>query len=223
VICPLCWCRRAKARLPFAPGSISPGLQKLHQEKAQLLQPHPPPASACSKSRSVPNTAKSERLIPLTVASKAFQTGHHGKDYQVLSHWARWSKGYTQGVLHSPSSPLNQMLFFPLQCNWKALISASRTGKRTGLKHSPQHCPHLFLINLPCHAPVPHLQCTTVCWDRTSLLFRMTEYLPASVVYHFFNIQLRLHQFQLQKVTDKEVMVSQASPQTSVFTTTATF
>lgn len=26
----------------------------------------------------------------------------------------------------------------------------------------------------------------------------MTEYLPTSVVYHFFNVQLRLHQFQLQ-------------------------
>lgn len=51
----------------------------------------------------------------------------------------------------------------------------------------------------------------------------MTEYLPASVVYHFFNVELRLHQFQLQKVTDKEVIVKQVSLQPSVFTTIATF
>lgn len=103
--------------------------------------------------------------------SKAFQTGHQGEVYKALSHWARWRKGFTQGVLHSPSSLLNQTVFFPLQCNWKALISASRTGKMTDLKHFPQQCLHLFLINLLHMALVPHLQCRTICWDTSSSLF----------------------------------------------------
>lgn len=35
----------------------------------------------------------------------------------------------TQGILHSSSSPLNQPHFFPSQCNWEALVSASENGK----------------------------------------------------------------------------------------------
>lgn len=84
----------------------------------------------------------------------------------------------TQGIIHSPSSMLNQMLFFPWKCNWKALISASRSRKMTDLKHFPYQCPHLFLVKLLHKAPVPPLQCRIVCWDRTSSL--LNDWVPSS-------------------------------------------
>lgn len=93
----------------------------------------------------------------LSDAQKNFSEKSPQKSLQSPQPLGKGEKG-TQGIIHSPSSPQNQMLFFPWQCNWKALISASRTGKMTDLKHFPQHCPHLFLVNLFHKAPVPHLQ-----------------------------------------------------------------
>lgn len=140
VICTLCWHRRATARPPFAPGSVHSGIKELHQEKVQLLQPHPPLGSAqsCDQHQTQADV-KDPPLWNCQRLCKAFQRSHHRKVGKVLSHW----QGGERDTGNNPQSflPAKSDAFLSLAVQLKSFDLWFQNWKNDWLEAFPPALP----------------------------------------------------------------------------------